>query len=105
MASLVLEPKIPDVQVEFRKAEEPEIKWPTFTGSWRKQGNSRKTSTSVSALKPLTVWIITNCDKLWKKMGITGHLTRLLRNLYAGQEATVRTLHGTTDWFKIEKGV
>ena len=47
-------------------------------------------------------------DKLWKaleEMGIPDHLTCLLRNLYAGQEATVRSLHGTTDWFKIEKGV
>ena len=49
--------EIPDVQVEFRKAEEPEIKWPTFTGSWRKQGNSRKTSTSapLTMIEPLTV--------------------------------------------------
>ena len=47
-------------------------------------------------------------DKLWKaltEMGIPDHLTCLLRNLYAGQEATIRTLYGTTDWFKIEKGV
>ena len=47
-------------------------------------------------------------NKLWKahkEMGIPDHLTCLLRNLYAGQEATVRTLYGTTDWFKIEKGV
>ena len=49
-----------------------------------------------------------NHNKLWKvlkEMGIPDHLTCLLRNLYAGQEATVRTLYGTTDWFKIEKGV
>ena len=47
-------------------------------------------------------------DKLWKalrEMGIPDHFTCLLRNLYAGQEATVRTLYGTTDWFKIKKGV
>ena len=50
------------------------------------------------------MWIITNW-KVFKKMGIADHLTCLLRNLYAGQEATVRTLYGTTDWFKIEKGV
>ena len=46
-------------------------------------------------------------DKLWKalrEVGIADHLTCLLRNLYVGQEATVRTLYGTTDWFKIEKG-
>ena len=54
--------------------------------------------------KPLTVWITINW-KILKEMGIPDHLTCLLRNLYAGQEATVRTGHGTTDWFKIEKGV
>ena len=54
-------------------------------------------------LKPLTIWIITNWKAL-KEMGIPDHLTCLLRNLYAGQEATVRTMHGTTDCFKIEKG-
>ena len=54
--------------------------------------------------KPLTVWITTNWKTL-QDMGIPDHLTWLLRNLYAGQEATVRTGHGTTDWFKIGKGV
>ena len=54
--------------------------------------------------KPLTVWITINWKTL-KEMGITDHLTRLLRNLYADQEATVRTGHGTTDWFQIGKGV
>ena len=87
----------------LEKAEEPEIKLPTSAGSWKKQEGSRKTS--ISALltmpKPLTVW-----NKLWKilkEMGIPDHLTYLFRNLYAGQEATVRTGHGTTDWFQIEK--
>ena len=88
------------------KAEEPEIKLPNSAGSWKKQENSRKTS--ISALltmpKPLTVWITINW-KILKEMGIPDHLTRLLRNLYAGQEATVRTGHGTTDWFQIGKGV
>ena len=56
-------------------------------------------------LKPLTVWLTTNCGKFLKEMGIPDHLTCLLRNLYAGQEATVRTGHGTTDWFQIGKGV
>jgi len=55
-------------------------------------------------LKPLTVWITTNW-KILKEMGIPDHLICLLRNLYAGQEATVRTRHGTMDWFKIGKGV
>ena len=54
--------------------------------------------------KPLTVWITINW-KILKEMGIPDDLTCLLRNLYAGQEATVRTGHGTTDWFQIEKGV
>ena len=54
--------------------------------------------------KPLTVWITRNW-KILKEMGIPDHLTCLLRNLYAGQEATVRTGHGTTDWFQIGKGV
>ena len=54
--------------------------------------------------KPLTVWITINCGK-FLEMGMTDHLTCLLRDLYAGQEATVRTGHGTTDWFQIEKGV
>ena len=54
--------------------------------------------------KPLAVWITTNW-KFLKEMAIPDHLTRLLRNLYAGQEATVRNGHGTTDWFQIRKGV
>ena len=90
----------------LEKAEEPEIKLPTSAGSLKKQESSRKTS--ISALltmpKPLTV----DHNKLWKilkEMGIPDHLTCLLRNLYAGQEATVRTGHGTTDWFQIGKGV
>ena len=81
-------------------------KLPTSTGSSKKQESSRKTS--VSALltmpKPLTVWITINL-KILKEMGIADHLTCLLRNPYAGQEATVRTGHGTADWFQIGKGV
>ena len=80
------------------KAEEPEIKLPTSTGSWKKQEGSRKTSALLTMPKLLTVWITTNW-KILKEMGIPDHLTCLLRNLYAGQEATVRTGHGTTDWF------
>ena len=51
--------------------------------------------------KPLTVWITTNWINILQEMGIPDHLTCLLRNLYAGQEGTVRTGHGTTDWFQI----
>ena len=54
--------------------------------------------------KPLTVWITINW-KILKEMGIPDHLSCLLRNMYAGQEATVKTVHGTTDWFQIGKGV
>ena len=90
----------------LEKAEEPEIKLPTSAGSSKKQESSRKAS--ISALltmpKPLTVWITINW-KILKEMGIPDHLTCLLRNLYAGQEATVRTGHGITDWFQIGKGV
>ena len=89
----------------LEKAEEPEIKLQHPLDSSKKQECSRKTS--ISALltmpKPLTMWITTNCGKFWK-MGIPDHLTCLLRNLYAGQEATVRAGHGTTDWFQIGKG-
>ena len=92
----------------LEKAEEPEIKLPTSTGSSKKQESSRKTSISalLSMPKPLTVWITHN--KLWKilkEMGKPDHLTCILKNLYAGQEATVRTGHRTTDWFQIGKGV
>ena len=88
-----------------KEAEELEIKLPTFIGSWRKQGSSRETSTSASLtmLKSLTVWITTNW-KILQEMGIPDHLICLLRNLYAGQEATVKTRDGTMDWFKIGKG-
>ena len=90
----------------LEKAEETEIKLPTSPGSWKKQESSRKTSISVllTIPKPLTVWITINW-KILKEMGIPDHLTCLLRNLYAGQEATVRTGHGTTDWFQIGKEV
>ena len=71
-----------------------------------KQENSRKKSTSASLtmLKALTVWITTNCGKFFE-MGIPHHLTCVLRHLYAGQEATIRTEHGTTYWCQSGKGV
>ena len=94
-------------KLDLEKAEEPKIKLPTSAGLWIKQERSRKTSISVllTMPKPLTVWITINW-KILKEMGIPpDHLTCLLRNLYAGQEAAVRTGHGTTDWFQIGKGV
>ena len=90
----------------LEKAEETEIKLPTFTGSSKKQGNYRKTSTS--ALFYDKAFDCVDHNKLWKilkEMGILDHLTCLLRNLYVGQEATVRTGHGTTYSFQIRKGV
>ena len=90
------------LKVDLEKAEEQEIKLPTSVGSLKKQEISRKTSTSalLTMPKPLTV----DHNKLWnilQEMGIPDHLSCLLRHLYAGQEATVRTGHGTTDWFQI----
>ena len=93
-------------KLDLQKAAEPETKLPTSTGSSKNKESFRKTS--ISALltmpKPFTV----DHNKLWKilkEMGIPDHLTCLLRSLYASQEATVRTGHGTTDWFQIGKGV
>jgi len=93
-----------DLEKEPEDLEEPEIKLPTSTGSSKKQESSRKTSTSalLTMPKPLTVWITISCGKFFKRWD---HLTCFLRNLYAGQEATVRTGYGTTDWFQIGKGV
>ena len=91
----------------LEKTDEPEIKLLTSSGSLKKQESSRKTS--VSAL--LTMPKLFDCvghNQLWKilkDMGIPDHLTCLLRNQYAGQEATVRTGHGTTDQFQIGKEV
>ena len=98
--------ELPDVQGELKNAEEAEIKLPTSVGSSKNQESSRKTSISavLTMPKPLTVWITINW-KILKEMGIPDHLTCLLRNLYAAQEATARTRHGTTDWLQIGKGV
>ena len=91
----------------LEKGEEPEIKLPTSPGSWKKPESSRKTS--ISALFDYAkAFDCVDHNQLWKilkEMGIPDHLTCLLRNLYAGQEATVRTGHGTIDWFQIGKGV
>ena len=88
----------------LEKAEEPDIQLPASVGLLKTQESSRKTS--ISALltmpKPLTVWITTNCGKFLNRWE---YLTCLLRNLYTGQEATVRTRRGTTGWFQIGKRV
>ena len=94
-------------KLDLQKAEEPEIKLPTSIGSSKKQESSRKTSTS-ALLTYAKAFDCVDHNKLWEILQetvISDHLTCLLRNLYAGQEATVRTGHGTTDWFQIGKGV
>ena len=98
--------ELPDVQAAVRKGRGTRDKLPASVGSLKKQGSSRQLSTSalLTVTKPLTLWITINMEKFWK-MEIPDFLTCLLRNLYAGQEATVRTGHGTTDWFYIGKGV
>ena len=91
----------------LEKAEEPEIKLPTSAGSWKKQESSRKHLFLLYWLCQ-SLWLCGSQSKNWrilKEMGIPDHLTCLLRNLYAGQEATVRTGRGTTDWFQIGKAV
>ena len=91
-------------KLDLEKAEEPEIKLLTSAESSKKRENSRKTSVLLIMSKPLTVWITTNW-KILQEMGIPHQLTCLLRNLYAGQEATVRTGHGRMNWFKIGRGL
>ena len=90
----------------LEKAEEPEIKLPTTMGLLKKQESSRKKIyfCFIDYAKPLTSWITTNW-KILQEMGIPDCFTCFLRNLYAGPEATVRTGHGTTDWFQIGKRV
>ena len=94
-------------KLDIKKAEEPEIKLPTSSRSSKKQESSRKTS-DFCFIYYVKTFDCVDHNKLWKilqEMGIPDHLTCLLRNLYAGQEAIVRTVHGTTDWFQIGKGV
>ena len=91
-------------KLDLEKAEEPEIKLPTSSGSSKKQENSKSTS----FIDYTKAFDCVDHNKLWKivkEMEIPDHLTCLLRNLYAGQEATVRTGHGTTDWFQTRKEV
>ena len=98
--------ELPDIQAGFRKGRGIRDQIANIHWIIKKQESSRKTliSALLTMPKPLTVWITINCGK-FLEVGIPDHLTCLLRSLYAGQEATVRTGHGTTDWFQIEKGV
>ena len=94
-------------KLDLEKAEEPEIKLPTSAGSSKKQVSSRK-NIYFCFIDYAKAFDCVDHNKLWKilkEMGIPDHLTWVLRNLYAGQEATVRTGHGTTDWLQIGKGV
>ena len=93
-------------KLDLEKAEEPEIKLPTSVGSLKKQESFRGTSTSALLTMPkLLIMCITTNWKILQEMKIPDHLTFLLRNIYVGQKATVRSEHGTTDWFQIGKGV
>ena len=94
-------------KLDLEKAEEQEIKLPTSTGSSKEQESSRK-NIDFSFIEYAKAFDCVDHNKLWKilrEMGIPDHLTCFLRNLYACQEATVKTGHGTTDWFQIGKGV
>ena len=91
-------------KLDLEKEEEPEIKLPTSIGSQKKQENSR--NIYFCFIDYAKAFDCVDDNKLWKilqEMGISDHLPCLLRNLHAGQEATVRTRHGTTDWFKMGK--
>ena len=90
----------------LEKAEEPEIKLPTSAGSWKKQEFQK--NIYFCFIDYAKAFDCVDHNKLWKilkEMAIPDHLTCLLRNVYGGQEATVRTGHGTTDWFQIGKEV
>ena len=92
----------------LEKAEESEIKLPTSAGSSKKQESAKKKNIYFCFIDYVKAIDCGDHKKLWKilkDMGLPDHLTCLLRNLYAGQEATVKTRHGTTDWLQIGKGV
>src|SRR5574340_1130820 len=94
-------------KLDLRKAEEPEIKLPTSVGSSKKQESSRK-NIYFCFIDYAKAFDCVGHNKLWnilKETRIPDHLTCLLRNLYAGQEATVRTGHGIRDWFRIGKEI
>ena len=93
-------------KLDLDNAEEPEIKLPASVGSSKKQQNSKKTI-YFCFIEYVKVFDYVDHNELWKilqEMGRPAHLACLLRNLYAGQEATVRTRHRTMDWFQIGKG-
>ena len=94
-------------KLDLEKAEEPEIKLPRSVGSSKKTREFQKII-NFCFIDYAKAFDCVDHNKLWKilkEMGISDHLTCLLRNMYAGQEATIRTGNGTTDWFQIGKGV
>ena len=94
-------------KLDLEKAEEPQIKLPTSAGSWKSKRVAEK-KIYFCFIYYSQAFDCVDHKKLWKilqEMGIPNHLTCLLRNLYAGQEATVKTGHGTTDLFQVGKGV
>ena len=98
--------ELPDVQAGFRKGRGARDQIANIRWIIEKAKEFQKNIyfCFIDYAKAFDLWVTTNCGK-FLEMGIPGHLTCLLRNLYAGQEATVRTGHGTTDWFQIEKRV
>ena len=98
--------ELPDVQAGFQKGKGTRDQITNIVGLSKQQGSFRKTS--ISALLTAKAFDCVDHNKLWKilkEMGVPDHMTCLLWNLYAGQEATVRAGHGTTDWFQIGEGV
>ena len=94
-------------KLNLEKAEKPEIKLPISAGPSKKQESSRK-NIYFSFIDYAKAFDCVDHNKLWKilkEMGVPDHLTHLLRNLYAGQEAIARTGHETTDWFQTRKGI
>ena len=93
-------------KLELEKAQEPEIKWPTSIGSWKTREFQKNIYLCfIDYAKAFDCVNHKKLCKIHKEKGIPDHVTCLLRNLYAGQKRTVRTGHGTTDWFQIMKGV
>ena len=98
--------ELPDIKLDLEKAEEPEIKLPTSIGSLKTLELQK--NIYFCFIDYTKIFDCVDHNKLWKilqELGIADHLTCLLRNLYASQEATVRTGHGTKDWFQIGKGI
>ena len=95
-------------KLDLEKAEELEVRLPISFGSLKKKKREFQINIYFCIIDYVKAFDCVDHNKLWKilkEMGIPDHLTCLLRNLYAGQEVIVRTGHGPTDWFEIEKGV